>query len=189
MERAGQVIAAGRPDQAPAVDAAQLAARLRIVIHNISSASDLTASPCRWTPLPTDRRGMRPAVGCGHLTAGNVGADGGGRDAQECSHIACCPPVAGKRLRHGCQATALTLPHPGLRLRPHHGDRDAGPFRLGHVARRLSVSLQRGIARAAPRGEPAAKVIKHGTTAIVSAIADQNGGSARVLPDVLHHSA
>src|SRR5258708_20472845 len=46
---AGQVIAAGRPDHAPAVDAAQLAARLRIVIHNISSASDLTASPCQWT--------------------------------------------------------------------------------------------------------------------------------------------
>jgi hypothetical protein len=31
------------------------------------------------------------------------------------------------------------------------------------VARRLSVSPQRGIARAAPRGEPAAKGIKHGS--------------------------
>ena len=132
---------------------------------------------------------MRPAVGCGHLTAGNVDADSVGCDAQEYSHIAYCPPVAGNRLRYGCQATALTLPHSGLRLRPDHGEPDAGPFRLGHVAWRLSVSPQRGIPRPAPRGEPAAKDIKHGTTAIASAIADQNGGSARVLPDVLHHSA
>src|SRR5258706_14624487 len=73
---------------------------------------------------------------------------------------------------------------PACAFGPDHGDRDAGPFRLGHVARQLNVSPQWGIARAAPRGEPAAKDIKHGTT-VASAIADQNGGSARVLPDLL----
>jgi hypothetical protein len=52
---------------------------------------------------------------------------------------------------------------PACAFGPDHGDWDAGTFRLGHVARRLSVSPQRGIARAAPRGEPAAKGIKHGS--------------------------
>ena len=52
---------------------------------------------------------------------------------------------------------------PACAFGPDHGDRDAGPFRLGHVARRLSVSPQRGTARAAPRGKPAAKGIKHGS--------------------------
>ena len=47
---------------------------------------------------PPDRFPPDAAVGPGHLAAGDVGADGGRRDAQEARDVACCPPVGRERL-------------------------------------------------------------------------------------------
>jgi hypothetical protein len=62
-----------------------------------------------------DRFAAYPAVGAGNLSAGHVCADSRRGDIQVAGNVACRPPVLGKRLRHGYQRTALTLPSLGSR--------------------------------------------------------------------------
>jgi hypothetical protein len=77
--------------------------------------SVITASPRPLAVPFADSRGppdwlpADPPVGAGHLATGDIGADGGRRDAQEARDVACCPPVSGERLCHAAQITALTL--------------------------------------------------------------------------------
>ena len=73
-----------------------------------------------------------PAVGAGHLSACDVGADGERRDVEEAVDVACCPPVGWERLCHAAQITALTLLVAAGAFGPDDGDRHAALARFGH---------------------------------------------------------
>src|SRR5579859_1271837 len=90
-------------------------ARLLRLFRSFAIEPRSLAVPLAYRRAAPDRLAADSAVGARHLVACDVGADSGGRDVEEGSHVAGSPPVGRKRLSHTAQSTALTLPDPGSR--------------------------------------------------------------------------